>query len=532
MVLNLKKLKHFLPLKNSFNLILIVLASFFIKLSYFILTKDQPLWWDEAEYLSAAKKIAFNVPYDLNPQRPLLFQLIAAFLLKAGSSELSVKFLLVLVPSIVLTIVIYFFVKELYNKKIALFAAFFSSINWSLIFWSNRFQPDYISMCFQVLALYFACVFWKGNKSNKTLSLIGIFAALGFQFKVSGMIVLGIIFVFSLIKDRLSIIKSKEYWKIFGWFLVGMIPQFILSSMFFGNPLSIFLDSGYAQVITEERQLGWQVFSFLTLFGSVFPKNILFFLLVFGIGLSLSFLFNLKSIMVDRKFNSDLFVFIGLTSIIAFYLFYIRGSIEDRWVFLLIPFIYALFGKALSSIHLFLSKYSRFISVVFIIFILLLASHSHISYSSSLIKDKKSTYSEIKEACLFLKENSNPEDKVFSVSLTQCTAYSERQTITYARMSIENFTNLLNYEEPRFIMVSIIEPNHPDWIVKQVKNDEGFQGILFPYFNSSIIISPQNQIVQYDIKDKFSINGVNYDLVYPNNNNFGGILVYEIGYNK
>src|SRR3989344_1966632 len=88
-------------LKDPYNLAIIgvVIASFIIRLYYLVYTKGQTLWWDEAEYMSSAKNIAFGVPYDFNPQRPPLFQLFGAILLKLGLQEFSLKLILVAIPS-------------------------------------------------------------------------------------------------------------------------------------------------------------------------------------------------------------------------------------------------------------------------------------------------------------------------------------------------------------------------------------------------------------------------------------------------
>ena len=119
----------------------VVVLAVIVRLYYFFLTDDQTLWWDEAEYMATAKHWAFGVPYDLNPQRPPLFQLLAALLLKIGFEEFALKFLLVLVPSVALIIATYYLGKELYNHKIALASAIGVSFVWSLLFWSARFQP-------------------------------------------------------------------------------------------------------------------------------------------------------------------------------------------------------------------------------------------------------------------------------------------------------------------------------------------------------------------------------------------------------
>ena len=65
-------------LRNKHNLMLLgaLLIAFVIRLYYFIQTYNQPLWWDEAEYMSMAKNILYGIPFDFNPQRPILFPLL------------------------------------------------------------------------------------------------------------------------------------------------------------------------------------------------------------------------------------------------------------------------------------------------------------------------------------------------------------------------------------------------------------------------------------------------------------------------
>ena len=58
--------------KENFVLIVILLFGFILRLYYLILTKNQAVWWDEGEYLSMGLHWLFNIPYDLNPQRPIL----------------------------------------------------------------------------------------------------------------------------------------------------------------------------------------------------------------------------------------------------------------------------------------------------------------------------------------------------------------------------------------------------------------------------------------------------------------------------
>src|SRR3989344_2722133 len=91
------KLKEFL--KNNLPIILILVLGFAIRLYYFILTKNQATWWDESEYLSVGLHWFFDIPYELNPQRPPLLSLLEGFILYLGASDLFLKFILEVIPS-------------------------------------------------------------------------------------------------------------------------------------------------------------------------------------------------------------------------------------------------------------------------------------------------------------------------------------------------------------------------------------------------------------------------------------------------
>jgi 4-amino-4-deoxy-L-arabinose transferase-like glycosyltransferase len=205
------KIKNWFKDPHNIAIVAIMLAAFTVRLYYFFQTTGQTLWWDEAEYMATAKHWAFGVPYEVNPQRPPLFQFFASLILRAGLGEQVIKFALVLIPSLAFVYVTYLLGKEMYNKRIGIIASLLAAISWTLLFWTERMQPDSFSILFQVLAVYFMWKYWKGlnenNPASKFSILAGIFAALGFYFKVSALLVPAIFLIFILIKDRLSAFK-------------------------------------------------------------------------------------------------------------------------------------------------------------------------------------------------------------------------------------------------------------------------------------------------------------------------------------
>ena len=105
-----RKIKKFLGNKYTLILIGILIFAFIIYLNYFSMTKNQTLWWDEAEYMSMAKHWASDVPYEINPARPVLLPFLASILYRLGFGELSIKFSLELIPLLLSILLMYLLV--------------------------------------------------------------------------------------------------------------------------------------------------------------------------------------------------------------------------------------------------------------------------------------------------------------------------------------------------------------------------------------------------------------------------------------
>lgn len=471
--------------KDPFNCILVLLFVFAIgvRLYYFDLTINQPLWWDEAEYMSTAVHWAFDVPYEINPQRPPLFQLLASLIFMGGLGEQAIRFFLVVVPSICLVFAVYLLGKEMFNKKIGIIAAILTSVSWTLVFWTARVQPDFASMTFQVLSILFMWKLWKSSK-YKYAVLAGVFAALGFLFKVSGLLVPISFIVFILVKDRISAIKNRQYWVFAASLIATLIPYFIWSKVMFGTFFGF--ATSYSNAIGQPIPFGWYNLNF---FYSL-TENLLFILFLLGLIISLKFLLYLDLMLKDKQkaFSPELFSIIVLAVVSSFYIFYIRGT-EDRWVFLWLPFIFFFAGKAIETLYNVGKKYSKGLAIILVILVFGFIVYAQLNHANDLIKNKESSYIQVKQAALWLKENSQAEDKVISRSITQTTYYAERKVINYPETQ-EELEQIIQEQRPRFIEISIFEP-HPDWAFSWIENNDRLtpvQGFLAPDGSNAILV--------------------------------------------
>src|SRR3989338_6641925 len=100
------KLSHFFFdwVKDNYDktFLFILLAAFIIRVWVFTKTYEQPIWWDGADYLAAAKRWACvnpNLADIWYYRRGFLWPLIGAFFFFTGLGEISFRFFIVLMST-------------------------------------------------------------------------------------------------------------------------------------------------------------------------------------------------------------------------------------------------------------------------------------------------------------------------------------------------------------------------------------------------------------------------------------------------
>lgn len=466
-----RKEKLIVWLKNPYNftfLVILVLA-FALRAYNFFTTPSQPLWWDEAEYMGIAKHLAFGAPFDVSPFRPPLFMFLSAFFLKLGLGEGAIRFFFVVIPSTAVVAVTYFLGREMFNKKVGIAAEFLMAFSWTILFWSARVQPDFLSLFFQEAAVLFMWKYWKEPK-RKNILLAGLFAGLGFQFKVSGLLVPFVFAVFILIKDRIAALKNRDYYIFALVFIATLVPQMIWGYVSFNNPLPFLGD--YSSEVGTSNPYGWYNIGFFRTLtdenipGDAIPdklldaRHILFWLFILGVVYSLRFLLYIDVMVTDKKrcFNPELFSLLALALISAFYIFWIKGT-EDRWVFLWLPFIFFIISEPLVALQKYLTKYHKMAGIILIIVLIGLGGYYQYKHGTSLVKERFGSYGPVKESSIWIKENSQPEDKVITFSTTQAGYYSERKLINLGHIgNVSHLQEIALKEHPKYLVFSIFEP--------------------------------------------------------------------------
>jgi len=449
-------------LRNKYNLMFlgILLLAFIVRLYYFIHTYNQPLWWDEAEYMSMAKNILYGIPFEFNPQRPILFSLLISLFLWMG--EGAVRFFINFLPSLGVVIVTYLFGKELYNKKVALIASFIISILWVLLFNTTRIHADALGLFFSLLGVY---LFWRGYLIKNSVKLISfgfLFMSLAFMIRVNAALVPLIILIFLIITEKFDFLKKKILWKSLIWFFIPLIPYFIYNYLKFGTVLSFIQGYVDPKSLSSKFQVGfdWSIFNFLYHYTDL----LLFILFLIGalfVLLNLVLGFDLIYKEKNLKLKADLFSVLSILLVMSYFIFIERWGAEPRWLIFMAPFMFFIIGRGIVELTKFLKKIDKRIIFFIIVVILFIGAYNHLGRTNELVEIKKDSYEPIKVAGLWIKDNSNEGDIILSKSPTQITYYSERENVGLVPVN-EDFKKKIKEIKPRYVMVSVFEQHTPE----------------------------------------------------------------------
>lgn len=436
-------------------LIAILLFALILRLKYFNL--GQPLWYDEAEYLSIAKNWAYNVPYEFPRVRPVLFPLVVALLYKIHSGSEFIFRLIELLFSVGGVFLTYLLGKELYNRKIGLMAAFLMSVFYLHIFFSARILVDMPSMAMYTLVAY---LFWRGHvkkKSKPTILLMGILLGLGILLRFPVGIVAFVFLFFLLFTEKLKFVFDRHLWLSAFLCIAILLPYFIWFYFKFNQIAIISISYGKGLVI-------WDYIRFFPtyLHSPLIPNSffhVLILLFLFGlIVLLANIILGFDLLTKEKKLKSDLFLLFLILFPFIYFGYFIH--MEPRYMFYIFPGVFIVIGIALLKIYGYIAKYNKAIAISFVFIVLLFSGYHQIKFADFLIKSKENSYIQFKQAGLWLKEYSERDDVIISDGAPQLTYYSERKIIGWGKE--EDFLTYINEVKPRYMILSVLEKS-PDW---------------------------------------------------------------------
>lgn len=472
-----EKIKSWLKDKNNLAFLAIIIFTIIIRVHYLLMTKTQPLWWDEAEYMSGAKSYAGIIDFHIGSIRMPGYSMIASLFFMLGiTNELALRFFLAFLPGVIVVIASYFCIKEMYpDKRIAVISTLIIAVLWENLFFSSRFHTDNPALIFELLAIF---VLFKGYlkkedfhfiKAKHSLYWVALFTVLCIFMRAGDAMFVPAIFIFFI-----WINKAKVFTKKYTLPLIGLLIVFIAAVFFVAQAPK----TGILIYLTplENNPVAWNSLSiFNGFYESVVPliPSIFFYAFLFGLVVFIFDLFmfygDVKKISrenvkenIDRV--SDAFNFILLLSVMLFFIFIIRPTTgyELRWFFPLALAMLVFTSKGIIT-------FSQYIGMMFnkkavgVIIIILVACgiYTQLAHADQIIKIKLDSYSQIKDSALWIKENSDKTDTIIAASVMQYPYYAERTTYGIPQTE-EELNKLIQEKKPRFLVLTLIQPTS-DW---------------------------------------------------------------------
>jgi len=447
--------------KYTWIFIIILLAAIGLRFYYYTITENQPLWWDESDYMSAAKTYAGHGFADLTGQRLPGLPLLASLLFQTGmQNEALIRFCICFIPSIIMLILLYLAISKMYaDKRIALISMAIMAFLTESLFYSNRFQTENLGLIFQFLSIIFMYSFL--NKKNAFyLVLTGAMALLSVFFRPGQMLFIPAMVLF------LIITQWKEH-KIIVTSLIALMVLAATGIMMYVPSLNYIIMSNM-----NASNIG-PAWNSLTVFNGLLG-NVFSIFLYIGIVITL---------FTFRKEKSDIFNLLTIITVLSAFIFVIRApAYEYRWFFPLIIAALVLTAKCMitlidGSLSLLFKSPAKAASIAVIILLLIFGVYSQIATATMLINIKANTYADVRSAGLWIKDNSAKNDVIFSISYPQTAYYSERKVMSYAELNNSaQFDDFIIQNNPRWFTVSIYEP-HPLWIYEWLDKN---QPLVFP----------------------------------------------------
>ncbi len=490
-----KSLTNFLTgwVKDSYDklFLLIILAAFIIRIIIYTQTNDQAIWWDAADYLATAKRWA-----GLNPEmidiwyyrRGFLWALIGAFFFKIGLGELSIRALIVFF-STGIVFLSYFLIKEMFNKRLAILVSVAASMSWIYIFFSGRPLTNIPATFFLLAATLF---FWKGyvkNQGKKFIYLFGLFFALTCLVRMQYAMFAAPFLVMAICKEKLGFLKNKYLWSAVLIFFIIFIPQFILHTQYFGNPVFDILNYYFGvEGISETGEVGGvgdssKLLVYFTNLPYILDANQagystllvispIFILFVIGSFMFFSDLFlGLDKIFTNKIVQKKLFILSWIVS--AFIILgRIAPHLEQRYIMQTLPFLYLIAIYPATYIYSYFKNNQKVKPIGLTILLAIIVAFLFIpnyNFGFELIEGKKHSFMEVKQAGEWIKANSKPEDIVITASLPQNSYYSERPTYNFylaprrgmERKNGTQFYEFIDEQRPKYLVISAYEqPAH------------------------------------------------------------------------
>ncbi len=431
--------------------IVLMTASFLI--SAYLMTNNAAFWWDEAEYgiisrgLTSDGFLGFFGQKTYRPPFLPIYESIAYALIGKASWFLIIPFFSAMsIASVYLIARKFFgFAATITSTILLLFSTLF-------IFYSGRFLTEIPGLFFSSLAIYFYYIAQRDH-SPKYFAFFGLASLLGFLVFYRFLLVLFSIAVYTLIFKFSSIWTNFKHYMIpAAIFILGLIPMFIYGAIHFNSPIGIWtLTYAAGEPVPPE----W----FITSLPHILSNNFVVILFIF------SLLYALIYGKPELKYFALLSVVILVSASVLI------NHKEDRYLIPMFPAVFIAIGAFASEIITLAFNKIKSLNLeggrfeksafqiafsVIVILMLFMATFNNAGAAFQLYGAKKDSFGDVKEAALYVRDNSPPDATLMSDSVTAM-FHSERHSAGFIGGNLTAFLMDLEKHKPSYLLITVYE---------------------------------------------------------------------------
>ena len=241
--------------------------------------------------------------------------------------------------------------------------------------------------------------------------------------------------------------------------------------------------------------------------------------------------------------RADLFNFLIILITLLFFIFILRSQNsfgEPRWYFPLLFSSLICVGRASTFFYNVLKNQHKKLAIIILIVMVVFGGYYQVKHADFIIDIKIDSYFGIKEAGLFLKENSFDKNSLVIVAAQpQMAYYSELEVIHPVSFSGWDGTNedspfedfiiaLEDTPNAKYVVVTFSEPGQPSWMAQstyvQENSGKAFQVWEIPFTNTKVNFGTGEQ----DIKQSIAYENIKFKLLAIKQE----VFIYEISRTK
>ncbi|MFH1750992.1 MAG: glycosyltransferase family 39 protein [Candidatus Micrarchaeota archaeon] len=437
----------------AFPVALAVLSLSALAASYYTTANNAAYWWDEAEYGILSKGLStegfFGFFGGISYRPPFLPVYIAIFRALIGESAW-----LILIPvfSAMSAAILLVIGRKMFGLNAAIISCTLMLCSTLFIFYSGRMLTEIPGIFFTILSIHYLFMTLEGEDLKNPI-LLGIFTLLGLLVYYRFMLVMFSMAVFVLVfKTRSIAAKIKPFLLAIGVFVIGMIPLFAYANSYFGGPLGIF-----TLTYSVGEPVPWDYF--FTILPHILSNIYLVGLLILGI------LYSVFYGSRPMKYLASLSLIILLSASL------LLNHKEDRYLMPMFPAVFLLVGafayeaisKAISKIKNFRMGSSKFevnsfqIGIgILVVVLLYLSSLGNLASAGEIYDGKKASFGDVKDAALYVRENTLPTDVLMTDSVTAM-FHSDRPSKGFISSNLTMFLDDLKNHKPAYLLITAYE---------------------------------------------------------------------------